>query len=32
LAAQKYSLALQLDPNFNQALVRFYQITLQAVA
>ncbi|GAC17133.1 XrtA/PEP-CTERM system TPR-repeat protein PrsT [Paraglaciecola arctica] len=32
LAAQKYSSALQLDPNFNQALVGFYQITLQGVA
>lgn len=32
LAAQKYSLALQLDSNFNQALINFYQITLQGVA
>lgn len=32
LAAQKYSSALQLDSNFSQALVSFYQITLQGVA
>jgi putative PEP-CTERM system TPR-repeat lipoprotein len=31
-AAQKYSSALQLDANFTQALINFYQITLQGVA
>ena len=32
MAAKNYSAALQIDPSFNQALIRFYQITLQGVA